>query len=469
MDFVIECLGAFILTEVAVRRYIGSNVNPLRKIVLYFVGVSNLLMWSHSIADSVCRSEVDNAAITGQQLWSFLDPVFGSAVVFFRILSACLYISLARSSSKERHDPRTGTTYYLRLPRTDHDEELQKSCSQRLLDFMMSSQRNVNNTNVEQQITAYHDRDHTYFYYSVLDDRQQRNTVRSLYGTIIGIPFVAVPFVAYDALARRAGKEQDSYLKYAVGIATNSYLIIVLCILIFLALCSSKSCSGFKDNCKSYLKGVVTNVKSNVEAQVFVIFSITGVVFYGMLAGVQHGGDLASDILGILAVVLHAIFIFFTIFSGHRLELFGQGIHKHTRISVLLSLLFAVTLGSLAVDIEREHLDHDVHDKPYLRALAPLIVDFRVHAAILTYNVLSEFLSQQTSKELENTFEEFPQTEGNRPPCSWCRLNQEERETASWKCTVCTNTHNYCEKCYRGFVRKVGKCPKMLDINETVV
>ena len=393
--------GAFLLTEVAVRRYCGFKPSRLRKFGLLFLFMTNGVMWVHGIGDGVCRSEVDNAAIIGQQLWSFLDPVFGSAVVFFRILSMCLYFSLAFSSSEERHDPGTGSIYYLRWSCIDCEEvKSLKTGNRRLLDSIMDN--NGQKVNVEQKMKLYHDHDFTYCYYSALDDRHQRNVVRSLYGALLGIPIVTTPFVAYDVLIRNAGKAQDSHKKFGVEIATNTSLIIILIVLIVSACAASERCCCSK----KCLKQAVTNV----EAWVFGIFTVTEVVFYGLLVGVQDGGDLAAHVLGLFTVVLHAVFIFFTNFSGHHLELFWRGVHMHTRISVCLSLLFALTLGSLAVDIEREHHDHDVHDKPYLRAFAPLIVDFRVHAAILTYNVLSEFRSHRTSKEeLKKGFEEISQ------------------------------------------------------------
>ncbi|XP_062501624.1 uncharacterized protein LOC134178751 [Corticium candelabrum] len=469
-------------------------------------------MWGHSIGDTVCRYEIDNSAIVGYQIWEFFDPIFGSAVVFFRILSGCLYISLAVASSDAPEDHKAGKPY-LRSGSVVSNSPINENDKANIVgitEFMMSN-RKVR----KQTLTIFNEPGAivTNFYYSAQNDRFHRNNIRSYYGSVVAILFVVVPFVAYDALARHVGKEQESQLKYAVELVINILLIGLNGWFIIsrggcpsaecikgLFCCKRKDLNETKSttakhaeckipDCTSSQKcGICKCCKvhrckglcrffhivqhTNVEIPVFLTFTFCSVAFYIALAVVEHGGDRATDITGIVAVILQSVFVFWTALVHNPLKLLRRGNHHHTWNSVFLSLLFATTLGSLTVDIEREHLDHDVHDKSYLRAFAPLLVDFRVHAAILTYSVLSEFFQQRfTEHEMEkkNIFKPVSnerlladECKCERPGCNviYCK----EKDEVFWKCTEKTcQSEMYCSNCYKELIVKVGFCTKCGD------
>jgi hypothetical protein len=471
LTFDVVAQASFIVTEVAKRRYLGDEERDWRKALFIFLAVNNFVLWGHSIADNVCRYEVDNGAIVGQQLWSFLDPLFGSTIVFFRILSGCLYISLAYYSHHDRVDARSGNYYHKRSEPSNLEDQALKSTNRKMLEFMMSG--DLSKASGEHKMKMYQDKSVTYWYYSKVDDNQQRKRMRSLVGAVTAIPVVTILFVAYDALARHAGKEQETQLKYAVEVAANSVLIITIaCVIVLFCYCyrtdrEDPKCSLSCGRILSCVNQCWKDAIINVESIVFFIFTVTGVVFYGLLTGVEDEGDRAADILGILAIVVHAFFIFSTNFSENRLKLFGPSSKRHTRMAALLLVLFAVTLGSLVVDIEREHLDHDVHDKPYLRAFAPLIVDFRLHATILTYNVLSEFIDHgRQEQQLKKKFAKVSKPEEVKrcffiPSCP--RLT-----TVYWKCldSSCKTPHIYCDHCFKNIITKVGCCPEVSSVQE---
>jgi hypothetical protein len=112
--------------------------------------------------------------------------------------------------------------------------------------------------------------------------------------------------------------------------------------------------------------------------------------------------------------------------------------------------------------------------------LAPLLVDFRLHAAILTYNVLSEFLDRHRQKDLETQFEEASaedrrlQVRCSMPCCPAREEDKSEKKGngkvhVSWKCKgdKCSSNHDnaihyYCGHCFEDFIIRVGCCPKFL-------
>ena len=475
-------------------------------------------MWGHSIGDAVCRKEIDNAAIVGYQIWDFFDPIFGSAVVFFRILSGCLYISLTVPSDHPPEDHNAGKPYLISTSENvnNHIDENDKKNSIGVTEFMMSN-RKVR----KQTLTIFNEPGTsgtvTNFYYSAQNDRFHRNTIRSYYGSVVAILFVVVPFVAYDALARHVGKKHEGQLKYVVELTINILLIgLNGWFIIFqggfpnaesakrllgctrkgqhtrrysaipaeceVSDCSiSQKCSGCKC-CELHCKGVQRFLHmakhvvehTNIEIPVFFVFSLFAVCFYIASAVVEHGGDRATDIIGIFSVILQSTFVFWTALVHNSLNLLRHGNYHHSWNSFLLSLLFAVTVGSLAVDIEREHVDHEVHNKWYLRVFAPLLVDFRVHAAILTYSVLSEFDQQRlTERDIEDKkiFERVDNepslAEGSECHRLGCKtLYSRESDDAFWKCTAAGNgcqSKPYCNDCFKEFIVKVGFCPTCGD------
>ena len=468
-------------------------------------------MWTHNIADAVCRYEIDNSAIVGYQIWEFFDPILGSAAVFFRILSGCLYISFAVFSNDAPEDHKAGKPF-LRSTSVDANSPIDDEVKENtvgITEFMMSN-RKVR----KQTLTIFNEPGATVtdFYYSAQNDRFYRNTIRSYYGSVLAFLLIVVPFVAYDALARHAGKKQESQKKYAVEIAINILLIgfngwfiingllnaecvkrLFRCIKpansdedsksnnARRAECEKSGCSGFETcgichSCKFHCKGVQrflhTVEQTNVEIPVFFIFTIFSLVFYIALAVIEDGGDLAADIMGIFAVILQSVFVFWTALVHNPLKLLRLGNHHHSFNSFLLSLLFATTVGSLVVDIEREHLDYEVHDKWYLRVLAPLLVDFRVHATILTYSVLTEFLQQRlTEHEIEKKeiFERVHNVKSladgskcYRPGCKM--LYYKEKDDVFWKCAKGScQSEPYCSDCFKKLIVKVGFCPTCRD------
>jgi hypothetical protein len=482
-------------------------------------------------------------------MWSFFDPLFASSFIFFRILSACLYFSFAVASSEERHDPQSGSLYYLKgspnsveSPPSDgtanstagnvnpgsSSVSLEKG-NKGLLDFMLKRDGNVDvqKRDVEHKMKIYHDheRGSTYCYFSVVSGQQQLNNTRRIYTRMLAIPFVTIPIVAYDVFVRDAGIEQEhsNSKKSTVEMVVNTAMIGFLGILIGWRLVSgtyrSPCCCrcdpiGCVKYCYNGCMKVMRRTLCNVEGVVFLAFSAGGIVFYITEAvlyekAIEHKNVtahenvtkqerpiiLAADSLGSFAVLLHSIFIVSTNFSGHQLERFKRGVHSccNFLITLPLAVLFALTLASLGIDIEREHHDDLVHHSPRLRGIAPLIVDFRVHAAILTYNVLAEFHRQRiTKKEVDETFKKSKpagkenstekccmprcskktKTEGSGSPAnseetttgcmsSRCRS---DAKVVLWKCSKekCSGEHYFCDVCFKDFVTKLKECPTFL-------
>ena len=479
-------------------------------------------MWGHSIADTVCRSEVDNAAIVGNQVWELFDPIFGSAIVFFRILSGCLYISLALLSILKNHteddssrnvDERNGDEGNGDERNGDERNGDERNGDERNGDEGNGDERNGDERNGDEgngdessdeanfmgvAKFMYSNRNKVWkqtltisntpgantitISYSARDTRFYRNTVRSYYGTIVAVVFAVAPVVAYDTLARQVGKTQKSERKHFVELVLNGLLIFLSGLFIICrgrcCICEwkkelfdclrnrqqiSRCCSSDHEChvCKCDVSECIKQFLRNIEIPVFFIFTIFSGIFYIALAGSEQGVDLATDIVGLFAVILQSVFVFWTALIPNPLNLLLRGHTHHSWNSFFLSLLMATTLGSLAVDIEREHWGPTVHDKPYLRALAPLLVDFRVHAAILTYSVRSEFNEQRfTTREIEEKgiFERVPrEPECFRPGCKQVCRNDSD---GYWKCTKpeCTS-RAYCNSCFTDLMVKVGFCP----------
>ncbi|XP_062501204.1 uncharacterized protein LOC134178354 [Corticium candelabrum] len=458
------------MSEVVVTKYFGSKKSKSYKYVFICISGYNFVMWGHSIADAACRSDIDNAAIVGYQVWEFFDPVFGSAIVFFRILSGCLFISLAFHSNDSPEDENAEPQYdRFHTPINRNDEENIVG----IIKFMTSN-RNVR----KQTLTIFNDPEATTtdLYFSAQTERFHRNTIRSYYGSVFVVLFAVVPFVTYDTLARHVGKPQDSKPKYAVELTINILLIVLNgWYIISCGWCPKKKKNGdntMKSNTANYACNFCKNIKEtwkkkfhfNAEFWIFLVFTVSAIIFNILLAKVEGGQDLATDITAIIAVILQSVFVFWTALVPSTLELtlLRRGHRHHSFSCLLLSLLFAITVGALAVDIEREHFGSTVHHYSFLRALAPLMVDFRVHAAILTYSVLSEFFQQRfTKREIKDKgiFEQVSGSLTEEPECFRTGCKRDDCKVF-WKCTnnKC-NSGAYCNKCFTNFIVKLGFCP----------
>ncbi|XP_062501585.1 uncharacterized protein LOC134178714 isoform X2 [Corticium candelabrum] len=369
----------------------------------------------------------------------------------------------------------------------------------------------------KQTLTIINEPGSTNYYYSAQNDRFHRNIIRSYYGSVFVILVVVVPFVVYDALARHVGKKQNVGRRYAVEIAVNILLIVLngwyivsrggspnaecikglFCWIPTVrrrrknpdgrksntekrAECVKSDCNSLQNCgvcqcCKLHCKGVQrllhVVLHTNVESPIFFIFTVSAIVFYialAIVATVEQELARATDIIAIFAVFFQSVFVFWTTLVHNPLKLLRRGHRCHSINSFLLSLLFASAVGALAVDIEREHLDPTVHENWYLRALAPLLVDFRVHAAILAYSVRSEFCQQRFTKgEIEDKgifrrVDEESMGEGCvRPGCK--AVYSKESSVVFWRCiteddTYACNSKFYCNDCFENLIVKVGFC-----------
>ena len=133
-----------------------------------------------------------------------------------------------------------------------------------------------------------------------------------------------------------------------------------------------------------------------------IVFGVASVAFYG-LAAVYVGNSSVQEAqggtIGALSTFTQLITILIIKFRNKRNAKLCQ---RHSILaSSCLGLLFCLSVSSLIISIQREEYDESIDNVLVLHILIPLLVDFRIHAAILSFSMISDFIEHHYVEGLE--------------------------------------------------------------------
>ena len=202
---------------------------------------------------------------------------------------------------------------------------------------------------------------------------------------------------------------------------------------------------------------------SNAEGLTFSIFGAAAVMFHLIAFGyffiLNEGssrGNFWTSVFGIFSSFFQ-LFVILTVKFGNKTDVAAA--HRHpSLIAWAMAVLFSLSLSSLVVAIQREEFDDLIERFLPFKVLMPLLVDFRTHASLLNFSMLTDFLQHRYPKEVDymqlqqNYSEEIAHCAV--PGCNRRIFPGPELHMG---CQTCGR--QFCEECYTVVISQTRTCP----------
>lgn len=399
-----------------------SHAGPpkwLRPIFIFFA-IYNFARWGDTIVNSVCKFDRDNGVVIGDDAWKMVRPLLRSSIVFFRILSACLYWTLAFPQlGKQRQCLRS----------CDKAAQELKSRVCGISELMCgiatanpSQCRPLHRRVREQTVRCVRHGDSVRFSYNIVTSKQLRLADNMYVLSFPAIAIVAVPPFMYGVMTSDDDENGIYGYRFMVELLLAASILIISLSLLFLVPVfqsttppsntgyGAVSCDIFQqslsrsERIQLWMKR--NNWLLNAEALTVSIFGIATVIFHTAAAawfakskGTSSVRNTAMSAMSMVASLAQLLVILSIKF---RSQVDVVRVRRYASwVASAAGLLFCLSLSSLVVGIQREEYDEHIHEFVPLHILMPLLVDFRVHASILNFSLMTDFLEHRYPKGID--------------------------------------------------------------------
>ena len=430
-----------------------------------FMAAYNVTFWGVSISHTICNSDADNGMVVGQQVWSLVKPPMRTAIAFYRVLSACIYFTLALPQKHFHSRPRQDSclaTFRSRMLNISNIVSKVASAEVTATGRGRFLKRRV----TEQTVSCVRRSGTIRYSYQTLTFGQLRLVDNLLICSFPGIVVIFLPPFLYGVMIRTAGSHQPSPNKYLVELIVSWITLGLAFFCLVIVPDYSLKRSGHH---VSLVEKRTLSWLLNAEALTLLVFSCGSVLFY-VVSGVffiiytddvdSPRGEAASAFVSSLSCLSQLVFIL--------LVKFRKSVHQALArrysnwLGSALALQFAASLSALILSIQKEEFDPIVHEWKTLLGLMPLVVDFRVHVVILLYSMLVDFVEHRYRKDVDLDMLPFPSTLRSNPRCGMPGCDS----SASYRLGRCNRVgcgRGYCAVCFDGILSQVGSCICELD------
>lgn len=444
------------------RQYLQSEW--LRAFFL-FMATYNFTFWGDAVSHTVCYNDQDNGIIVGEHVWPLLKPLTRTAVAFYRILSACIYFTLALPAKHPNSISQRSScldTFQSRM--SSIATVVSKVAS---ADMTTGRRAHPLTRRITEQTVRCVRRAGTIRYsYQTLTFGQLRLIDNVLICAFPGIVIILLPPFLYGLMIRTAGGHQPSGSKYQVELALSWMILgLTFCCLVLIPDYSLKrKAHDFPSMAKGRLSWLV-----DAEALTLLVFGLASILCY-LISGIFfsiYTDDLESP-RGESATAFVTCFSCLSQLVLILLVKFRKRVHRSLArrysnwLGAALTLLFAASLSALIVSIQKEEFDELVHEWKSLHSLMPLVVDFRVHVVILTYSMLVDFVEHRYRKGVYLDVLPVPGSWASQPKCGMPGCNTLVSDGVG-RCSRNGCGRGYCSVCFDNILSQVGSCICALD------
>ena len=438
--------GMYLFYEVNHRDVNQVELGAFFRSILVSQAILNFTLWADALIDTACRIEPDNAIFFGTDFWIICKPIFKAAQVALRILSSLLFLMLAQnprhhnagrtqsngdvelSVGQRKKDLDTPVIqspkkkirrYRQQVEGLDNTIEhvgtvirslLSDDTSQNIVDKegkrtltsrlqrLLSKQTDMN-YGVTFQLTQL--KEGTFEIITEAINSRQVAT-RALWQALsfIGLLVILIPAVVLGFALRLV--KGDHAIKYEPELVAH-VIIIICCLSIIIP---QSPVHHWTIKTRVPVSRRLKDLVYNPELSAITIFGIAATVYHLVLfiffckvhehfvtawPQVDNNAAVVSTILRLWVVWL---------FRMHHGATFRM--RNDTLTECVLGLLVSCSLSVLIMDILREEFDENHHNlvyylqmswvKPVLAVLAPLSVDFSLHAALLLFSVYHDYI-----------------------------------------------------------------------------
>ena len=414
--------------EVRIKREFHRGPPRWLRSIFIFLAICNFARWGSTITDSVCKFDLDNGIVVGKDIWVLLRPLLRSSIVFYRILSACLYWTLAF--------PEQETNRQLVPRRYDRAAAVltrrvcgicRLMCNIATANLPPDRPQPAHWRVSEQTVQCVRNGNDARFTYKVVTSKQLRLADNLYVASFPGVAAILIPPFMYGFMSPEEGNNNGFLGDRFIVELILCGLIICFSLSLLLALFpansnGSREIDGDDDiardaegydifdpgqpDCrlerfKSWLNG--KKWIFNAEALTFSIFGTAAVIFHLIAVGyfsnkseVSSHGNMWTSLFGIFSSFFQLLVILAVKF---RNKTDAATARRHSSlIASSMAILFSLSLSSLVVAIQREEFDDHIERFLPFKILMPLLVDFRIHASLLNFSMLTDFLQHRYPK-----------------------------------------------------------------------
>lgn len=432
--------GMYLFYEVNHRDMNQVELGAFFRSILVSQAILNSTLWAEALIDAACRIEPDNIIYFGTDFWVICKPIFKAAHVALRILSALLFLMLAQNP---QHPTRISQLDDVELSDGHGNKELNmaavRSAKKKTRRYRQqveglentighvgiairnllgdgTSQKESNKTRHKlQRLWSNKNTDVNYgvtFQLAQLSERtfeivaeainSRQVATRSLWQALsfIGLLFILIPSVVLGFALRLV--KGDHAIKYEPEVV--SHAIIILCCLSIIIPRSPVNHWMIKTHVPVTKR--IKDLVYNPELSAITIFGIASTIYrftlFIFFCKVQEHFVAAWPQIDNFAAVVSGVLRLWVVwlFRMHHGATFRM--RNDTFTECVLGLLISSSLSVLTMDILREEFDDSHHKlihylhmpwvEPVLAVLAPLSVDFSLHAALLLFSVYHDYI-----------------------------------------------------------------------------
>eukprot|EP00118_Oscarella_pearsei_P002134 m.9631 g.9631 ORF g.9631 m.9631 type:complete len:643 (+) comp21499_c0_seq1:181-2109(+) len=455
--------GSQLYYEVQYRRAAHRPLPDWLKSIFFIMSAYNYTRWIDTIANGICKEDHDNGEVIGHQMWNTLRPLLRSSVVFFRILSASLYLTLPILEEKKE------------IAALDYREDAIRNRITGLAEYMVniastSNVKNLRRRVCEQQLHCVRLGNQVFFSYSATTSGQLRlGDILSSFA-FLGILVVIIPSFAYAVIVH-TGSQEDYRHSVQLGLSAVSLL---LCLWSLVVIPQWKSSENRLTTNLDFLQEPISSLWIlEPEAITISVFGMASVVYNILRLAYMHSGEkintplrmAATAIQGLECVLLYLLLVM-VIFRKKLKKRMTRA--KYVATSYVLAFLFCILLSSIILGIQEEEINEFVKGTPVLHGFVALAVDYRVHSAIIVFSMLKEFVERRFPKGLdiydieaqnEATGQAFLYVSNDSQPICQGPGCKKPVYSGPEPFMVCSHCHKPCCKdCCDAFFSKTGIC-----------
>ena len=426
---------------------------PFFRSILISQAILNFTLWADALFDAACRTEPDNAIFFGKDFWDICKPIFKAALVAVRILSALLFLMLAMHGRGHAHSDNRGeqtkeSDDHIEL--SDIAEKEHHAITAEQADLGKKTrkyQQHVDDLDrafkhIETAVRKLLCEDHSTSNVAVVSGGKQEPKLSRIlsipsninYGVVVRLSKLggnSFEYVAEAISSRQIGTEAflhsmsfvglivilippvvlgwalklvegDDIAKYAPELIIHS--IIIICCLFVLLRRSPVHHWTIKTHVSMVIR--LKDLVHNPELSAITIFAIAAnlyhlllFIFYCEASDLFLDGWPQVDVFAaIISATMRLVVVW--IFKMRNGATFRK--RNDTLTEIILGTLAACSVSVLIMDIQREEFNDNEHMlvehlhlswvEPVLGVLAPLSVDFSLHAALLLYSVFHDYV-----------------------------------------------------------------------------
>jgi hypothetical protein len=383
-----------------------------------------------------------------------------TALAFYRVLSACIYFTLALPQYHIHCKPQLDNSLS-----TFHSRMLSiSSIVSKVASGEVAAKRRsrfLKRRVTEQTVRCVRRSGTVRYSYQTLTFGQLRLVDNLLVCSFPGIVVIFLPPFLYGVMIRTAGYHRPSPNKYLVELIVSwiTLGLAFLCLVIVPDYSFKRNDHRISLSDKKTLSWLL-----NAEALTLFVFGCGSILFY-FTAGVSFllytdgvdspRGEAVSSFISSLSCFSQLTFILLVKFRKSVNQALAR--RYSNWLGSVLALQFAASLSALIVSIQREEFDPIIHNWKTLLGLTPLLVDFRVHVTILLYSMLADFVKHRYRKGIDMDMIPFPTSLQTNIHCGMPGCNS----LASCRIGRCNRVgcgRSYCAVCFDGILSQVGSC-----------